>query len=544
MLKKKTTSKIKKRTFAGNDQLKAAGVKIPWPKDRLEEYNRCAQDPFYFMEKYYKIMHPDHGLITFKFRPFQRELIEKIHGNGRVIAKCSRQTGKSTAVIGYFLWTVLFNPMVWLAMTANKGEIARELLSRLQLAYEHIPFWLQQGVVAWAKGSIELENGSKIMAASTTSASIRGKTFNIVWIDEFAAIQRNLAHKFYTSTYPAISAGQTTKCVITSTANGMNLFYKFLMDAVNKLNDYIILSADWRAVPERDEKWKENEIKNMGKDEFRQEHECEFLGSANTLISPEILKEMVYIQPMKEEGNLKIYTTPQKDHTYIICVDVGKGRGQDSSSFSVIDISGLPYEQVAIYQDNTIQAMLYPNYIVAAAREYNDAYVLVEYNDIGAQVADILWYDLGYENLLMTYKDPVRANQMSLGLGMTKTSKLGLEMSRKTKALGCSNLKTLMDGQKLLVHDFETISQLSVFVAKGVSFEAEEGAHDDAVMSLVNFGWASSQPFFRELSQTDVRKNLSNQEGREDEDFASLFDFNTEEPEEELWTQAERCGSF
>ena len=497
--------------YRDNPLLKKVGVNVQYTQEQIDEYIKCAKDPVYFT-KYIKIITLDEGLTQFNLYDFQKEMIQTFHDNRFVITKCPRQVGKTTTTIAYLLWVVLFQDSQNIAILANRGQTARDILAKLQLAYENLPQWLQQGVVTWNKGYIELENGSKITASSTSSSAARSGSFNIVFLDEFAFVPTNIAYEFFTSVYPVITAGTKTKIIIVSTPNGMNLFYKIWTDAVNKRNNYIPFEIHWSMVPGRDEKWKEETIKNTSDHQFRQEFETEFLGSTNTLISGTKLQKLVYQDPIATHDDIVVYKNPikgspekGKDHLYCITVDVSEGKNLDFSAFSVIDISTTPYEQVARYKSSTISPILFPTVIHNAARLYNDAYILVEINN-NPQVAEALHQDLEYENLFKIFTGNKKPQQLHSGFG--RGVQMGLKMSQQVKRIGCSNLKTLIEGDKLIVNDFDTISELTTFVAKKTSFAAEDDANDDLVMTLVIFSWIATQKYFKEIVNHDLRKQI------------------------------------
>ena len=500
-----------KSSYRDNPLLKKAGVQIKYSKEQVEEYMKCAKDPVYFAEKYIKIVNVDQGLMPFKMWDFQREMIKLYHENRFAITKCPRQVGKTTTSVAYLLWLTLFTDSQNIAVLANKGSLARDILAKYQLAYENLPMWLQQGIITWNKGNVELENGSKIIAASTSSSAVRGGSFNVVFLDEFAFVPANIANEFFNSVYPVISSGKSTKIIIVSTPNGMNLFYKLWMDAIGKKNGYKTFSIHWSMVPGRDEKWKEETIKNTSLEQFRQEFECEFLGSTNTLISGEKLQQLAYMDAIYEHDKVKIYHQPikeidnGKDHLYAMTVDVSEGKNMDCSAFSVFDISNIPYKQVATYHSSSISPVLFPTIIYNTAKLYNDAYVLVEINNT-PQIADTLHNDLEYENLWKVFTGNKKPQQLSAGFA--RGIQLGLKMSPQVKRIGCSNLKMLIEGDKLLINDFDTISELTTFVAEKNSFQAEEGANDDLVMSLVIFSWLTTQTYFKEIVSHDIRKQI------------------------------------
>ena len=510
--------------YKGNPNLKAENVQIEFTTDQIQEYLRCKDDPVYFAMNYVKIVSLDEGLIPFEMYDFQKELISNFHNNRFNIAKLPRQTGKSTTVVSYLLHYALFNDNIRIAILANKAETARELLGRLQLSYENLPKWLQQGVGSWNKGSLELENGSKIVAASTSSSAVRGNSFNIIFLDEFAFIPNHIAEQFFSSVYPTISSGKSTKVIIISTPNGMNMFYKLWHDAERGRNGYIPLEVHWSAVPGRDAAWKEETIRNTSERQFTQEFECEFLGSVDTLIAPSKLRAMVYEDPLTSNKGLDVYEEPIKDHNYMMTVDVARGTGKDYSAFVVVDITSFPYKLVAKYRDNDIKPILFPSIIDKVGRAYNYSYILVEVNDIGEQVSNMLHFDLEYSNLLMCAMRG-RAGQL-VGQGFSgKKSQLGVKMSKNVKKVGCSNLKTIIEDDKLIIKDYDVISELTTFIQKSQSFEAEDGCNDDLAMCLVILSWLIVQPYFKEMTDNDIRKRIYDEQKNQIEQDMSPFGF-------------------
>ncbi|NBW57415.1 terminase [bacterium] len=510
--------------YLGNPLLKKANVPYNWTKKEIEEYIKCKEDPVYFALNYVKIVSVDEGLIPFKMYDFQKELVKKFHDNRFNIAKLPRQTGKSTVVVSYLLHYALFNDSSNIGILANKASTARDLLGRLQTAYENLPKWLQQGVIAWNKGSMELENGSKIMAASTSASAVRGMSFNIIFLDEFAFVPNHIADDFFSSVYPTISSGQKTKVIIISTPYGMNHFYKLWVDAQNKRNNYIWTEVHWSEVPGRDAKWKEETIKNTSERQFTQEFECEFLGSVDTLISASKLRALVFDTPISSNKGLDIYEKPIEKNEYIITADVSRGIGGDYSAFIVFDITTVPYKIVAKYRNNEIKPMLFPNIINDLARAYNNAYVLCEVNDVGDQVASILNYDLEYPNVLMCSMRGRAGQIVGQGFSGTKTQ-LGVKMSITVKKIGCQNLKQIIEDDKLLFRDYDIINELTTFIQKKQSFEADEGYHDDLVMCLVIFSWLAVQDYFKEMTDNDVRQRIYDEQKNQIEQDMSPFGF-------------------
>ena len=512
------------QVYKGSPNLKAANVQMQFTSDQIEEWLKCKDDPVYFTKNYIKIVSLDHGLVPFEMWDFQEEMIERFHKNRFNIAKLPRQTGKSTTVVSYLLHYAIFNDNVNIGILANKLSTSRELLGRLQLAYENLPKWMQQGIISWNKGSLELENGSKVMAASTSSSAVRGMSFNIIFLDEFAFVPTHIAEQFFSSVYPTISSGKSTKVIIISTPNGMNMFYKLWHDAERGKNEYITTEVHWSQVPGRDDNWKAQTIANTSQRQFTQEFECEFLGSVDTLIAASKLRTMVYEDAIKSSAGLDVYEEPKEDHDYIMTVDVARGTGNDYSAFVVFDITQFPYRIVAKYRNNQIKAMIYPTIIEQVAKSYNRAYILVEVNDIGDQVASMIHFDLEYDHVLMCAMRG-RAGQI-VGTGFSgKKTQLGVKMSKTVKKVGCLNLKTFIEDDKLMIPDYDTISELTTFIQKNNSFEAEEGCHDDLAMCLVIFCWLAVQDYFKEMTDNDVRKRIYEEQKNQIDQDMSPFGF-------------------
>jgi hypothetical protein len=493
--------------YLGNPNLKKANTPIEFTEEQVIEFLKCKDNPVYFANKYIKIVSLDEGLTQFHPYDFQEKLINNFHENRFNICKMPRQTGKSTTVVSYLLHYAVFNDSVNIGILANKAATARELLGRLQTAYENLPKWMQQGIIAWNKGSMELENGSKILAASTSASAVRGMSFNILFLDEFAFVPNHVADSFFASVYPTITSGKNTKVIIVSTPHGMNHFYRLWHDAEKRKNDYIPTDVHWSEVPGRDLEWKEQTIKNTSEQQFKVEFECEFLGSIDTLISAAKLKSMVYDDPITRNAGLDVYKEPIEDHTYVVTVDVARGVDKDYSAFCVCDTTTFPYTLVAKYRNNSIKPILFPNIIRNVAKAYNQAFILVEVNDIGDQVASIIHMDLEYENILMCSMRG-RAGQV-VGQGFSgKKTQLGVKMSKTVKKIGSLNLKALLEDDKLIVSDLDVISELTTFIQKSGSFEAEEGCNDDLAMCLVIFAWLVQQDYFKEMTDNDVRKKI------------------------------------
>ena len=526
---------IGQNQYLGNPNLKKAFVSQEFTKENILEFQKCMNDPQYFIEKYIKIVSLDKGLIPFDMYPFQKEMVGTFHNNRFSICKLPRQSGKTTTIISYILHYVLFNESVNVAILANKAATARDILSRLQLAYENLPKWLQQGIMSWNKGSLELENGSRIVASSTSSSAVRGGSYNLIFLDEFAFVPTNIAEEFFSSVYPTISSGKTAKVIIVSTPNGMNLFYKLWTDAETKKNTYVPIEVHWSEVPGRDEKWKKETISNTSETQFAKEFECEFLGSINTLIHPSKIKVIPSKKTLTSSAGLDIYEKPDKESTYVLVADVARGIQGDSSAFIVIDVSKIPYRLVGKYKNNEIKPLLFPNIIKKVATAYNNAFVMVEVNDIGDQVANALQFDLEYENLIMSTMRG-RAGQIVGGGFSGGRAQLGVRTTKAVKKLGCSNLKTMIESDKIILEDFDIISEMSTFVQHGQSFQAEEGHHDDLMMCCVLFAWLTGQTYFKELTNSDIRARLFEESQSQIEQDMAPFGFVVDginDPEEE-----------
>jgi len=487
-----------RETYLGNPNVKRDGVAEQWTQESILEYKKCMDTPVYFAEKYVKVISLDEGLVPFILYPYQREMFERFNEHRFNVILACRQSGKSISVCAYLLWYALFHPEKTVAILANKASTAREMLSRITLMLENLPFFLQAGTKALNKGSLEFGNNSRIITAATTGSSIRGLSINLLYLDEFAFVEK--AAEFYTSTYPVVSAGKDTKVIVTSTANGIgNMFYKIWEGAVQSVNEFTPFRVDWWDVPGRDEVWKQQTINNTSKLQFDQEFGNTFFGTGDTLISAEALMELRAKEPKRhiEQGDGLVYSDPEKGKEYIMCVDVGKGRGQDYSTFTLIDISVKPFEQVAVYRNNTISPLLFPSIIYKYAKLYNKAYVIVESNDQGSLVANGLYQELEYDNVHM--ESAVKANA------------IGQAMTRRVKRLGCSGLKDLIETNKLKIYDEQTILEISTFVAKGNSYEASEGNNDDLIMNLVMFGYFAQTQFFNDMTDINLKEMLFKQ---------------------------------
>lgn len=501
-----------KNTYLGNPNVKKDGVNEQWTPDLIQEYKKCMVDPVYFVEHYCKVISLDEGIVNFKLYPYQRKMFQQFQENRFNVVLACRQSGKSISACAYLLWYALFNPEKTVAILANKGQTAGEMLSRITLMLENIPFFIQPGSKAVNKRSLEFSNNSRIIASATSGNSIRGMSVNLLYLDEFAFVER--ASEFYTSTYPVVSAGKDTKVIVTSTANGIgNQFHKIWEGAVQGINEFSSFRVDWWDVPGRDDEWKQQTIANTSQLQFDQEFGNTFFGTGDTLVNADTLLGLRAKPPVRtmEGGLLKIYEEPIKDHDYVMTVDVSKGRGQDYSTFTLIDISSRPFKQVAVYRNNTISPLLFPNIIYKFAKPYNEAYVVVESNDQGAVVCNGLYHDLEYENVHV--ESSVKANA------------IGIEINRKTKRLGCSAIKDILEEKRLTINDEQTILEISTFEAKGQSYEASDGNHDDLMMNLVLFGYFVSTQYFSDMTDINLKQMMFQQKMQEIENDVVPFGF-------------------
>jgi len=519
--------------YLGNPNLKKVNTPVEFTQEQILEYKKCEKDPIYFMENYVQVVSLDEGLVPFKMYGFQKKIVKTIHKNRFTICKLPRQSGKSTTTISYLLHYALFNPNSNIALLANKSSTARDILGRLQLAYENLPKWLQQGIINWNKGNIELENKSTIVAAATSSSAIRGGSYNIIFLDEFAFVPANIAESFFSSVYPTISSGKNTKMIIVSTPHGMNMYYKLWTDAINKQNDYVPIEVHWSEVPGRDEEWKETTIRNTSAEQFQQEFECEFLGSVDTLISPAKIKVTPYMNAIESKNGLKMFKKPDKNKLYVCTVDVARGTEKDYSAFIIFDCTKIPYEVVCTYKNNEIKPHVFPSIIEQVCKGYNHAHILCEVNDLGQQIADTLHMELEYDNILMTTQRG-RAGQILGAMFSGRGTSLGVRMTKQIKKIGCAGIKTLVEADKTIINDFQIIEEMSTFSRRGNSWSAEDGCNDDLMMCLVIFAWLTNQQYFKELSNSNIRSQLyEEQQNLIEQDMAPFGFVDDGTPDEE-----------
>ena len=527
-------------SYNGNRNLKQIGYEIQYTADQVKELLTCKDDPVHFIKNYCKIVSLDSEmLIPFDLYDYQVSFLNNIHTNRRIISMQPRQMGKSQTVAAYTLWYTLFNNNKTVAILAYKKDAAVEILSRFQLMYENLPLWMQQGIKTWNQGDVELENGSSVFTAATSNSGIRGKSVNLLYVDEVAIVQNNVAEEFFTSIYPVVSAGETTKIILTSTPLGYNHFWKFWNDAERGTNGFVPFRVNYWEHPKRDKSWAEDQRKILGEVKFNQEVLCAFLGSSNTLIAADAIARMSPMENEYSKDNLDILEKPVKDHVYFMSIDTSRGVEREYSAFTVVDCTEYPFKVVAKYKDNKISPLLYPDIIVKIAKDYNGAFVLVEINDIGQQVADLIHNELEYDNMIWVGHD-VKYGQFLSSSGRNST--LGVRTTKQIKRIGCSTFKSLVEEEKLLIFDKDIISEISTFVERRGSFEHDEGYTDDLVMSLVLFSWASNDPLFKDLMNSNNRKALYNQQILKIEEeltpfgiFADSDDHDYEIADGDLW---------
>ena len=497
-------------SYNGNIYVKRDGVVQNYTAHELNEYIKCRDDVAYFCENYVKVISLDHGLVPFKLRGYQTKMVQHFNDNKFNIVLACRQSGKSITSVAWLLHYVIFNAEKKIGMLANKGATAREMLARLTLMLENLPFFLQPGCKVLNKGSIKFSNNSEVLAAATSSSSIRGLSLNVVFLDEFAFV--NKANEFYTSTYPVITSGSDTKVIITSTPNGVgNMFYKLWQGAIQNANSFKPFTIKWWEVPGRDEAWRQQTIENTSELQFRQEFEVDFIGSSLTLIASDTLLALQARAPIKEWQDTRYYVEPKEGHTYIMTVDVSKGRGQDYSTFTVFDVTSTTFTTVCIYRSNLISPLMFPEYIIRAAKAYNEALVVIENNDAGQVVCNSVYYDYEYDNTFVS--------------SAVKNNGIGVTMTKRVKRIGCSNLKDLIERGRLEVCDADAVTELSSFEPKGDSYAASGGCHDDLVMNMVLFAWFVSTDSFTSLTNHELKDLLYAEKIREMEDDLPPFGF-------------------
>lgn len=495
--------------YNGNKKLKQIGQEIAWTPETIEEYRKCKEDVLYFAKNYFKIATLDHGLVLFDPYPFQEEILKMCYDERFIIGKVGRQMGKSTVFSCWILHYVLFNENVSVGVLSNKMKSAKDFMKRIQQGFEELPMWLQQGVKAWNKMDIELENGSRVSCEATTENSGRGGSYNVILLDEFAFVKPSVAEDFMASIYPTISSSTEgkSKLFIISTPKGMNHYYDIWNAAVKKQNNFIPLDVSYKDVPGRDEKWAEDQLKVLGKVRFEQEVNCSFIGSSHTLIDGDCLKHLSKEDPIAIKPNLLIYHHPVPGNRYMITVDPAEGNQGDYTVMTIFDISKLPYKIAGIWRSNTISTLQVPMILYSIAKHYNEAWIFGEIN-FGVDIINSMIYDFEYENILkISDTKGSHFGRQVLAHPGEYSKKVGVKMSAGVKRLGCATLKNIIENRHIEIVDETLINELRRFVNVKNSYQAETG-HDDIVMSLVLFAWATTQAAFKEFTKTDVERKI------------------------------------
>jgi hypothetical protein len=468
------------KIYQGNPNLLKSGSEYEYEPWQIQEIIKCREDPIYFIKNYIYIINLDDGKVKFNLYPFQERLIDTIHNNKRILGKIGRQSGKTATVSAWLCHFTIFNANKTSAILANKEATAREILSRIKMMIENLPDFLKIGIEEWNKSSIVCENGSRILASSTSSSAIRGYSIANLFLDEFAFISPGIFEDFFQSVYPTVSSSNTARIIMISTPYGMNHFYKFWVDAEKGRSSFIPFEASYDEVPGRDEEWLQQQIDDIGIQRVSQEYLCDFLGSSNTLIDGKKLKNLVYQDPVQTQmkESFRIYEKPDKEKQYVLICDVAEGVGGngDYSTIQIIDVSEIPYNQVATYEDNTIKPNVFSTVINTIGLTYNNALVIVENNTIGMEVLNNLNYNEEYPEILFHNK------------------KFGLRMTKGSKNIGCSHLKNFIESDKLIINDFNTIQQFTYFERKkNGTYSAEDRKHDDLITPLIHFCFFMTQ---------------------------------------------------
>lgn len=487
----------KRSRYLGIPNLKRAYVQTKWTDEMVNEWVRCRDDIVYFAEKYCAITHIDYGTIKVQLRDYQRDMLKIMHRDRMVACNLSRQLGKTTVVAIFLAHFVCFNEDKAVGCLAHVKPMAMEVLERTKQAIELLPDFLQPGIVEWNKGSIELDNGCSIGAYASSPDAVRGNSFALIYIDECAFIPNFL--DAWLAIQPVISSGRRSKIIITTTPNGLNHFYDIWNAALAGKSKFTPYNATWTSVKERlytdgddgvfDDgySWASSTIHSSSKEAFAQEHQTQFMGTNGSLISGWKLAKMEWMDCDPQDGGLFYqYKKPVEGHKYIAILDPAEGRGQDYHALHIIDITGFPFEQVAVFHSNKTSHLILPDVLMRYLMMYNEAWIYIELNSTGHSVAKSLFSELEYENMICdSYSD------------------LGMKQTKRSKAIGCSTLKDLIEKDKLIINNKDTIAEFRTFAENGVTWKAEEGFHDDLVMSLVCFAWLTTQMKFTEFCEND-----------------------------------------
>ena len=485
-----------------SEQIKRAHKKHKYTKDQVLKLEQCMHPkngPLFFMETFMKIQHPTKGEMEFHPYPFQKRLIESYNNNRFSISMLPRQTGKTTCAAGYIIWYAMFYPNSSILIAAHKYAGASDIMSRVRYSYEMLPEWIKAGVVQYNRNSIEFDNGSKIMATTTTENTGRGMSLTMIYCDEFAFVQPpDKAKEFWTSLSPTLSTGG--KCMITSTPNSDEDQFAMIWKEANKrfdeygndkivgTNGFYAMKAHWSEHPDRDETWAETEKARIGEERFRREHECEFIIFDETLINSITLADMEGTNPVENTGQVRWFKRPTPGHTYMVALDPSMGTGGD---FAAIQVFELPtFDQVGEWRHNEtpmnqqikilqgINKHIHDTIIEKDASANPQIFYSMENNAIG-EAALLRVMDIGEENIMgMFLSEPIRK-------GHRRKFRRGFNTTAKFKIDACTKFKELVENNKLKVNSKLLVTELKDFVATGLSFKAKPGQHDDLVSACL-----------------------------------------------------------
>lgn len=477
--------------FSNNTNIKPKNVKLPLTKEHIEEFLYCSTHPLYTIRNYLYINNQDLGFIKFNLWDFQEELIQKMLVHDRLIAKFPRQAGKTTVTAAFLFFYCLFNKDKKVIIVANYREKARDTLNMMKDFYYNCPNWLKPGVLKWNEYEVKFENGCQVKTSSTTANAARGFTAGILYIDEMAFIDKRMWDKFFKSVFPAVSSAKLAKILTSSTPDGKNHFYYFWQRAVNNINGYHAHEIPWNAIPGRDEAWKNKQIAEMGSVEaFMQEYACDWGDSGKLLLNKITMDNMEHMvkEPLEyrnsdlriEKRILSIQKNPIPGHSYICTIDCSEGKGLNNQAFTIIDVTTLPIETVMSFKSNEESLVTYPGVIYEWVMRYNGAFIIIENNSIGSGVANDLWYDYEYSNIVNSYSEKEGKQYHEIGIKTTP----------KTRKVGCDHLKFLFENEKIITTEFMVYEEFTNFAWNDIKMRyeaADEEINDDIAMGLIIF---------------------------------------------------------
>jgi hypothetical protein len=476
--------------------VKKAHSKEKYTPEQLAEFVQCADPitgPMYFMTHFFYIQHPLRGKLLYDPYPYQRELIDTYHENRMSVNLLGRQLGKTATAAGYLLWYAMFNPDSTILIAAHQFSGAQEIMQRIRYAYELCPDHIRAGVVGYNKGSIEFDNGSRIMSQATTEKTGRGLSITLLYVDEFAFVRPNIAKEFWTSIRPTLSTGG--KCIITSTPNNDEDQFAQIWFGANKciddfgntthlgINGFRAFKAYWHEHPDRDEEWKKAELADLGDERFRREHNIEFISFDETLIDALTLTTLQGKDPIEKMGQVRWFKKPSKGHAYIVALDPSLGTGGDNAAIQVFELPHMV--QVAEWMHNKTPISKQINllsrittHIVEIIEDTTKVYYSVENNTLG-EAALVSIAEIGEENISGIFlSEPKRR-------GNVRTFRRGFNTTNKTKLAACAKLKSLIESRRMEVNSAPFVSELKVFISRGPTYEAKEGETDDLVMASI-----------------------------------------------------------